>query len=207
MKHLSIISLVLLTVIAFAACGKELPENNGLITPESDGSSGAGSISTEATPAPDRVVPTVEPTSTPRPTLTPVPDYAVMYRDDVVAAVARYYDARNDHDQAALDRVMTASSAESGYETIEQYKSDSFAGRAWSDYAFITIKEVSHIRCDEILCKLSYVIHAVPPGDGTGNTAPFDGDDYSWVRLVDGVWLADRSSETWRNEFTSTHRK
>ena len=165
-----------LTVIALAACGKELPENNGGIAPESDGSSGAGSIPTEATPTPDRVVPTVEPTSTPRPTLTPVPDYAAMYRDDVVAAVTRYLDARNDHDQAALDRAMTASSA-GGLQTIEQYQSDSFAARGWSDFPLITIKEVSHIRCDEILCKLSYVMHSVPPGDGTGRNAPFYADD------------------------------
>ena len=100
--------------------------------------------------------------------MTPVPDYAAMYRDDVVAAVARYYDTRNDHDQAALERAMTASSTESGYQTIEQYQTDSAMARGWSDYAFITIKEVSFIQCDAILCKLSYVIHAVPPGEGTG---------------------------------------
>ena len=101
---------------------------------------------------------------------------------------------------------MTASSA-GGLQTIEQYQSDSFAARGWSDFPLITIKEVSHIRCDEILCKLSYVMHSVPPGDGTGRNAPFYADDFNWVRLVDGVWLADRTSETWRNEFESTHRK
>ena len=125
----------------------------------------------------------------------------------MVAAVTSYLDARNDHDQAALDRVMTASSAESGLQTIEQYQADAFMGRSWSDFPFITIKEVSHIRCDEVLCKLNYVIHVVPPGDGTGNMAPFDGDDFSWVRLVDGVWLNDRTSETYRLEFQSSHRK
>lgn len=197
MKRVSIISLVILTVIALTACASETAEDGGLVTPEG---SGADSIPTEATP-------TQEPTSTPRPTSTPVPDYATLYRDDAVATVTRYYDARNAHDQAALERAMTASSAESGYHTIEQYQADSGMAHGWSDFALVTIKEVTYIRCDEVLCKLNYVIHAVPPGDGTGNTAPFDNDGYSWVRLVDGVWLDDHSSETWRDEFRSTHRK
>jgi hypothetical protein len=42
--------------------------------------------------------------------LTPIPAYAEIYRDEVIAAVTGYYDARNDHDQAALDRAMTARS-------------------------------------------------------------------------------------------------
>jgi hypothetical protein len=203
MKRVFIISLVILTVIALTACGSDTPEYGGWVTPEG---SGADSIPTEATPT-QEPAPTQEPTSTPRPTSTPVPDYATLYRDDAVAAVTAYHDARNAHDQAALERAMTASSAESGYHTIEQYQADSAMARGWSDFAHITIKEVTYIRCDEVLCKLNYVIHAVPPGDGTGNTAPFDGDDYTWVRLVDGVWLDDHSSETWSDEFRSTHRK
>ncbi len=101
---------------------------------------------------------------------------------------------------------MTASSAEGDSQTIEAYQAGASMGRAWSDYAFVTIKEVSYIKCEEALCMVNYVIHAVPPGDGTGNTAPFDNNGSSWVRLVDGVWLEDRSKETHRSGFQSTHR-
>ncbi len=204
MKRLSIILLVLLTVIVLTACGEELPEDGGFVTPEG---SAADSISTEATPTPDLVAPTQESTSTPRPTLTPVPTYADLYRDDAVAAVTTYLDARNAHDQAAMDRAMTTATVEEGLNTVERYQRVAFAGRGWGDYPIITINEITHIQCDEILCKLNYLIHSVPPGDGTGRTAPFDDTDFSWVRLVSGVWLVDITSETYLDEFQSTHRK
>ena len=203
MKRLSIILLVLLTVIVLTACGEELPGDSGSRT---DGTSNAGTVPT-ATFVSERVEPTQESTSTPRPTLTPVPTHADLYRDDVVAAVTTYLHARNAHDQAAMDRAMTTATVEEGLNTVERYQRVAFAGRGWGDYPIITINEITHIQCDEILCKLNYLIHSVPPGDGTGRTAPFDDTDFSWVRLVSGVWLVDITSETYLDEFQSTHRK
>ncbi len=199
---------------AVGGAGKAISDVVADLTDTIDGAGGAidnlgadGSNSTEATPTPDGVVPTPEPISTPTPTITPAPDYAAMYRDDVVAAVTRYWAAWNAHDQVGINSALTNSSVETGLETIEEYKAASFAGRGWPDYPHITIKEVTYIMCDEVLCKLLYIIHSVPPDIGASTAAPFDADSYSWVRLVDGVWLNDKSVETWHDGFESTHRK
>ncbi len=223
-KYGSIILLVILITIASTACGKELPEDSGWRTLGSNNSSDADSESIETTPSADEVVPVEEPVSIeetldpkevapveepaaiPTPIPPPPPNYSVTYRDDVVAAVTRYWDAWNAHDQAGINRALTNSSIETGRETIEEYQAAASMGRGWPDYPHITIKEVTHIRCYEALCKLSYIIHSVPPDIGESTFPPFDANSYSWVRLVDGVWLNDKTSETYRDGFNSTHR-
>ncbi len=169
-KYGSIILLVILTTIASTACGLELPEDSDWRTLGSNNSSDAGSDSTKIASATDDVVPVEkpdsieetldpkevapveEPATIPTPIPPPPPDYSVTYRDDVVAAVTRYWDAWNAHDQAGINRALTNSSIETGRETIEEYKAASLMGRGWPDYPHITIKEITHIMCDEVLC-------------------------------------------------------
>ncbi len=73
MKRVSVISVVLFAARMIAACGEDSPGISGSVTPEADGGAGAGSSSGGAAPTPDLVVPTQEPTATPRPTFTPIP--------------------------------------------------------------------------------------------------------------------------------------
>ena len=193
--------VVSVALVIVAACGDPLPTRPRTSTPT------ATALPTTTPSLTHTPAPTATPLTTPTPTATPVPTYSVIYRDDVVAAVNRYLVARNAHDQAAMDRAMTTATVEEGLNTVERYQRVAFAGRGWGDYPIVTINEITHIQCDEILCKLNYLIHSVPPGDGTGRTAPFDDTDFSWVRLVSGVWLVDITSETYLDEFQSTHRK
>ncbi|HIF73004.1 MAG TPA: hypothetical protein EYQ61_10675 [Dehalococcoidia bacterium] len=101
-----------------------------------------------------------------------------------------------------MDSVRTAATAENENATLEQMKMASFMGRAWSDYPDIEIVEVKDLKFDEVLCRILYDAISHPPADS--GDASFDIVDKLYFRLVDGRWLEDHTSETWRDEWDST---
>jgi hypothetical protein len=104
-----------------------------------------------------------------------------------------------------MDSVRTAATAANENATLEQMKIASFVGRAWSDYPDIEIVEVKDLKCDEILCRVLYDAISHPPADSSDPS--FDIVDKLYFRLVDGRWFEDHTSETWRDEWESTHRE
>ena len=82
---------------------------------------------------------------------------------------------------------------------------NAFLGRSWSDYPDIEIVEVIDLKCDEILCRILFSAISHPPADS--GDAPFDIVDKLYFRLVDGRWLDDHTSETWNDEWDSSHRE
>jgi hypothetical protein len=220
-KQFCILSAVMLIVMASLACGKD-SEGEGagwdevgtigtgdheqivdqsLLTPEADGTF---SMAPTTPPVPTATL-IPEATSTPDPTSTPEPTFTEIYRDDVVAALHGYYVAYHSRSQSALDRVTTAATTYGEYGTVEFMKSASAMGRGWSDYPDIDIVEVTHLKCDEVLCKIWYDAISNPPSDS--RDAPFDIQDHRYFRLVDGNWLEDHTHDTWTDEWDSTHRK
>ncbi|MDP6347232.1 MAG: hypothetical protein QGF81_02545, partial [Dehalococcoidia bacterium] len=65
-----------------------------------------GSFVATPTPTPLQATATPTVTDTP-PTATPVPSYSELYREEALAAVQRFYDAQNAHDQRAIERSVT----------------------------------------------------------------------------------------------------
>lgn len=157
------------------------------------------------TPVPS-ATPVPEPTATSAPTSTPEPTFEEIYSDDVVAALNAYYAAYNARSQSGLDSAVTASTLarETNPHTIEEMRSTSATVRGWSDYPDIEITEVTHLKCDEVLCKIWFDAISIPPSDS--NWDPFDIDMSLFFRRVDGSFLFDGSFETVREEWQSTHR-
>ena len=76
--------------------------------------------------------------------------------------------------------------------------------RGWSDYPDIEFVEVVHFDCDVVLCRVIFDAISHPSADS--GQPPFDIVDKLYFRLVDGRWLDDNTSETWNEEWDSTHR-
>jgi|GEM_PF-907650 hypothetical protein len=176
-----------------------------LLTPEADGTF---SMAETATPVPS-ATPIPEPTSTPAPTNTPAPTFEEIYRDDVIAAMHSYFAAYHTRSQSALDSVVTAATRAEGNNSVEQMQENSFMGRSWSDYPDIENVEVTHLQCDEVLCKIWYSATSVPPVENPvmGKDFPFEFESSGFFRRVNGVFLHDFSRETVTDEWDSTHRE
>jgi hypothetical protein len=149
--------------------------------------------------------PIPEPTPTQAPTATPEPTFDEIYWDDVVAALDTYYVAYHTRSQSALDRVTTAATAKSELYSVEQMQNNSAMTRAWSDYPDISNVEATHLKCDEVLCKISFDAISNPPSDSQDPS--FDFSAWMYFRLVNGVWLEDHTHDTWHDEWDSTHRE
>lgn len=171
-----------------------------LLTPEADGTF---SMADTPTPVPDDT-PIPEPTSTPAPTAIPTPTFSELYWDDVVAALHTYFAAYHSRSQSAMDSVRTAASIENENASLEVLTQNAAMGRSWSDYPDIEIVEIRDIKCDKVLCRVLYDAISHPPIES--RDASFDITDKLYFRLVDGRWLDDHTSETWRDEWDSTHR-
>jgi len=224
MKHISILILIVLGILALTACGKDSDgigdgwktveaydgEHNevpvgvavdpSLLTPEADGTF---SMANTPTPVPSST-PIPEPTPTRAPTATPEPTFDEIYWEDVVAALDTYYVAYHTRSQSALDSVTTAATAKNEFYSVQQMKNNSGMTRGWSDYPDITNVEATHLKCDAVLCKVSYDAVSNPPSDS--GDPKFDISSYMYFRLVDGTWLEDHTHDTWHDEWDSTHR-
>ncbi len=213
MKRLTAISLIvpmLLIAVAITSCGSDdvgpgstIPEVGG------DATAASGVSDPVATATPDVVVPTQEPTSTPQPTATPQPDYVELYRTDVEAALATYFKAVNGHNEPTYDQIRTAATRELELNTLEERKNTA-AMLGWLDYPHIEVTEITHMKCDEVLCKVWFSGISTPPVENpvSGRDLPFEFEaDILFFRLINGGWLEDHTHETWTEEFKSTHRE
>ena len=224
-KQFWIFLAVMLVVVAAIACGKdsdgqgagwdevgtvgasdhEQVVDQSLLTPEADGTF---SMANTPTPVPS-ATPIPEATPTPAPTSTPEPTFKDIYWDDVVAALHGYYVAHHSRSQAALDRVRTAATNASEYTTVEWMQEAAAATRSWPDYPDIEITEITHMKCDEILCKVWFDGVSHPPvlNPVQGQDFPFDVELQLYFRRVNGVFLEDHTHDTWTDEWESTHRE
>ncbi len=217
--------LVIFTAIGLIACGKDSEGvgagwdevgtvgashdtyvvDESLLTPEADGTF---SMANTPTPAPEDT-PIPDPTATPAPTSTPEPTFEDIYRDDVTAALHAYYVAYHTRSQSAMNNVRTAATNTNELYSVEQMQANSLMVNAWLDYPDIDIVEVTHLKCDEVLCKIWYDAISNPPVENPvmGQDFPFDIEDYKYFRLVNGKWLEDHTHDTWTDECQSTHRE
>ena len=220
MKRLIIIVLGVLAAVALVGCGDQGEVqriisatraaatdhiDSSLLTPEAD-----GTFSMANTPTPVHSnTPIPASTPTPAPTNTPEPTFKDIYWDDVVAALDTYYVAYHSRSQAALDRVRTAATNASEFTTVKWMQESSLTTRAWTDYPDIEIIEITHMKCDEVLCKIWFDAVSHPPvlNPVQGQDFPFDIESYMYFRLVNGKWLEDHTTETWHDEWESTHRE
>ena len=176
-----------------------------LLTPEADGTF---SMAETATPVPP-ATPIPEATSTPAPTSTPEPTWEEIYREDVIAALHSYISAYHTRSQSPLDSQVTAATRAEGKNGVEQMQENAFMGRSWSDYPDIENVEVTHLQCDEVLCKIWYSATSVPPVENPvmGKDFPFEIENSGFFRRVNGVFLHDFSRETVTDEWASSHRE
>ena len=220
----SFLSIVILSAIVLVGCGEDsngvgagwnTVEADGfadegdssghvdpsLLTPEADGTF---SMAETPTPVPS-AIPIPEATPTPAPTSTPEPTFEDIYREDVIGALDTYFAAYHSRSQSALDSVTTAATSASEFTTVEYMKNSSAMTRGWRNYPDIDIVEVTHLKCDEVLCKISYDAVSNPPSDSRDPS--FDFSAWMYFRLVNGVWLEDHTHDTWSDEWDSTHRE
>ncbi|MDP6783817.1 MAG: hypothetical protein QGG56_09670, partial [Dehalococcoidia bacterium] len=142
-----------------------------------------GSFVATPTPTPLQATATPTVTDTP-PTATPVPSYSELYREEALAAVQRFYDAQNAHDQRAIERSVTKRSQLFVARWVEQLIDLREQINSEEDYEQVEITELSEIECEEELCKLWLVLHYTYPSGASFDLPTI----IHAVRLEDGEW-------------------
>ena len=108
-----------------------------------------------------------------------------------------------------MDSATTAATTAENKGSVEEMQASSRTTRGWLDYPDIDIVEVTWVKCDEVLCNIRFDGVSNPPVEDPvmGQDFPFDFNMGLYFRRVNGVFLEDHTTETWHDEWESTHRE